>query len=93
MPPTPELEFEEQNTVEQMGTELERRIERLSAAVARLEEVASSSLPVDGAQSNEQLVRELAALRDENKALRSAHETVMGRLDMTIARLRDVLGG
>lgn len=76
-----------------MSTELERRIERLSNAVARLEEAVGAASPADGARDTEHLFRELAAVKDENTVLRSAHEAVMGRLDMTIARLRDVLGG
>ncbi len=76
-----------------MGTELQRRIERLSNAVARLEEAAQVASPPRGAQNVERLVQELSAVKDENKVLRSAHEAVMGRLDTTIARLRDVLGG
>lgn len=74
-----------------MRTELERRIERLSNAVARLEEAAAA--PAEGVRDREQLVQELAALKDENRELRSAREAVMGRLDTTIARLREVLGG
>jgi phage shock protein A len=76
-----------------MGTELERRIERLSAAVLRLEEAAAAASPAESLQNQENLLRELAAVKDENDALRRAHEAVMGRLDMTIARLRDALGG
>lgn len=76
-----------------MGTELERHIERLSNAVARLEEAAQAASPTGGAQDVEHLAQELAAVKDENKMLRSAHEAVMGRLDTTIGRLRDVLGG
>lgn len=76
-----------------MGTELERRIERLSNAVARLEEAAAAAASTEGAQNADHLIHELAAVKDENKVLRSAHEAVMGRLDTTIARLREVLGG
>ncbi len=86
-------EFGEQNTALQMGIELERRIERLSNAVARLEEAAAEASLPEGVQNAEHLVSELAAVKDENKVLRSAHEAVMGRLDMTIARLREVIGG
>lgn len=76
-----------------METELERRIERLTNAVVRLEEAAAVALPAEGTQNTEHLIHELAAMKDENEGLRSAHEAVMGRLDMTIARLREVLGG
>lgn len=76
-----------------MGTELQRRIERLSNAVARLEEAAQMASPTEGVQNVDHLVQELSAVKDENRVLRSAHEAVMGRLDTTIARLRDVLGG
>jgi phage shock protein A len=76
-----------------MGTELERRIERLSMAVLRLEEAAEAASPAEILQDQESLLRELAAVKHENEALRRAHEAVMGRLDTTIARLRDALGG
>jgi len=76
-----------------MGTELERRIERLSSAVARVEEAAAAATPAEGTHNTELLLHELTAVKDENEVLRSAHEAVMGRLDMTIARLREVLGG
>lgn len=72
---------------------MEQRIERLSNAVARLEEAAAAASPGADAQNAERLVHELAAVREENKVLRSANEAVMGRLDVTIARLREVLGG
>jgi hypothetical protein len=93
LPSTTKPEFGEQNTASQMGTELQRRIERLSNAVARLEEAAQMASPSEGVENVEHLVQELSAVKDENRVLRSAHEAVMGRLDTTIARLRDVLGG
>lgn len=76
-----------------MGTDLERRIERLSNAVTRLEEAAAMAVPGETGRETEHLLQELAAAKDENEVLRSAHEAVMSRLDMTIARLREVLGG
>lgn len=76
-----------------MATDLEQRIERLSNAVARLEKAAVEASSNGGAQDVEHLANELAAVKDENRVLRNAHEAVMGRLDTTIARLREVLGG
>lgn len=72
---------------------MEQRIERLSNAVARLEIAAAEASANGEAQDVEHLANELAAVKDENRILRDAHEAVMGRLDTTIARLREVLGG
>lgn len=93
VPSTMKPRIGEENTALHMGIELEQRIERLSSAVARLEEAAAAASPAGDARNAEQLVDELAALKEENKVLKSAHEAVMGRLDVTIARLREVLGG
>ena len=76
-----------------MGTDLEQRIERLSNAVARLEIAAAETSANGEAQDVDHLANELAAVKDENRILRNAHEAVMARLDTTIARLREVLGG
>lgn len=79
----------------QKGIQLERAIERLAQAVARVEEasrsVRATSLATN-AEASEATDQELALLNIENESLRENHEAILRQLDGTIERLRQVLG-
>lgn len=62
--------------------------ERLDRAIARLEKAVAGR-----ANGGDALTRALAAVRDENRALREVNDAVGHRLDAAIDRLRQVLEG
>lgn len=68
--------------------ELEQATRRLQTALDRLEQAIDAR---DG--SGEDLHSALEAAQRENAALRDLTDTVAGRLDTTIARLKTVLKG
>lgn len=68
--------------------ELEQATRRLQTALDRLEQAIDAR---DG--SGEDLRSALEAAQRENAALRDLTDTVAGRLDTTIARLKTVLKG
>lgn len=69
---------------------LERAHKQLDAAVARLEEVHASKRSFPGADQT-QLAQDLELIRAENQSLKSVNETISGRLDATIGRLKIIL--
>lgn len=69
---------------------LERAHKQLDAAVARLEEVHASKGSFPGADQT-QLAQDLELIRAENQSLKSVNETISGRLDATIGRLKIIL--
>jgi len=83
------------NTSLQKPSKVDRARERLGIAVARLEKALGKQGDVQasaGAGPDPELVRDLDALRDENAQLKTINETVSGRLDNAIGRLRAVIG-
>ena len=79
----------------QKGIQLERAIERLAQAVARVEEASRSARAASlatTAEASEATDQELALLNIENESLRENHEAILRQLDGTIERLRQVLG-
>ena len=83
------------NTSLQKPSKVDRARERLDIAVARLEKALEKQSGVEapsGVDPDPELVRGLDVLRDENSRLKSINETVSGRLDHAIGRLRAVLG-
>ena len=64
--------------------------DRLSAAVARLEQVLTENPPADDT-ANASLQRELAALQVKYSEVSAAASDVGGQLDQTIARLEAAL--
>jgi len=77
----------------QKPSKVKRASTRLDAAVARLEAALESrTLSTSGEGLDPELSRELETLRGQNAQLRTVNETVSGRLDGAIGRLKDVLG-
>jgi hypothetical protein len=77
----------------QQPSKVKRASARLDAAVARLEAALESrTLSTSGEGLDPELSRELKTLRGQNAQLRTVNETVSGRLDGAIGRLKDVLG-
>jgi hypothetical protein len=81
----------------QKPSKVERARARLDAAVDRLE-VALTNRAMNAAGDNpdSEIVRDLEAeletLRGQNAHLKTVNETVSGRLDGAIGRLKDVIG-
>ncbi len=76
---------------------MERARARLDSAVARLETAINRRADAavgDGAlsQPSGAILKELEGLRVENSQLKDLGETVSGRLDAAIGRLRSVIG-
>tara|TARA_B100000315_G_C14442555_1_gene525378 strand:- start:677 stop:943 length:267 start_codon:yes stop_codon:yes gene_type:complete len=81
----------------QKPSKVERARARLDGAVARLEaalesrtESATGEMP--DPESTKKLEAELVALRGQNARLKAVNETVSGRLNGAIGRLKDVIG-
>ena len=84
-----------QNSSIQNPSKVDRARERLDQAVARLEQALKNQAAAAGAagdKPNPEFEKELNALRDENSHLNTINETVSGRLNDAIGRLRTVLG-
>jgi len=69
---------------------LERAQEQLDNAVARLE-AAQVSRGASSGGDQTQLAQQLESAQAENNSLKSVNETVSGRLDATIGRLKTIL--
>ena len=79
----------------QKPSKVERARARLDSTVARLEEALNKQGNVQnpsGDGPNADRTLELDRLRDENSRLKANNETVSGRLDNAIGRLRTVIG-
>ncbi len=79
----------------QKPSKVERARARLDSAVARLEAALVKQGEAQGSSGdgpNADMARELDLLRDENSSLKAIDETVSGRLDNAIGRLRAVIG-
>jgi hypothetical protein len=81
----------------QKPSKMERARARLDGAVARLESVINlraEAVAGDEAltQPSGAILKELEGLRVENAQLKGLNETVSGRLDAAIGRLRSVIG-
>ncbi len=70
-------------------TRLQAAQNRLEAAVARLEAALTHRQEGDG---NADLADQLARVREDYAALKTTADTVAGRLDSAIARMRRLLG-
>ena len=78
-------------------SKVERARSRLDAAAARLEAALNSrtitaSGEIPDSELSRKLEAELDSLRGKNAHLKTVNETVSGRLDAAIGRLRDVIG-
>ncbi len=69
---------------------LERAQEQLDNAVARLESVQAARGAPPGASQSE-LAQDLESAHAKNNSLKIMNETVSGRLDATIGRLKTIL--
>ena len=69
---------------------LERAQEQLDSAVARLE-AAQASRGLSSGADQTQLAQQLESAQIENNSLKSVNETISGRLDATIGRLKTIL--
>ncbi len=81
----------------QKPSKVERARARLDSAVARLETAinrrADAAAGDDAlSQPSGAILKELEGLRVENSQLKDLGETVSGRLDAAIGRLRSVIG-
>ena len=74
-------------------SKVERAHVRLDSAVLRLEEaLRQQGVDSPPASGDEDLARDMDALRGENSRLREINETVSARLDGAIGRLNAVIG-
>ena len=88
-------EHQVKNSSLQKPSKVDRACARLDSAVARLEEALAKQGDIQapsGAGPDPLTVRELDLLRDENAKLKTINDTVSGRLDNAIGRLRTVIG-
>ncbi len=88
-------EHQVKNSSLQKPSKVDRACARLDSAVARLEEALANQGDIQapsGAGPDPLTVRELDLLRDENAKLKTINDTVSGRLDNAIGRLRTVIG-
>ena len=69
---------------------LERAQQQLDSAVARLE-AAQATRGSSSGGDQAQFAQELESAQAENISLKSVNETVSGRLDATIGRLKTIL--
>ena len=77
----------------QKPSKVERARARLDSAVMRLEAALESrAANTGGGIADDELTRELESLRGETAHLKAVNETVSGRLDGAIGRLKAVIG-
>ncbi len=75
-------------------SKMDQACARLETAVSRLEAALKATAPGNGSPNDAPdalMTEELAAVRDENAALKQMNEKVSGRLDSAIGRLKEVL--